>query len=343
MKIDYRSAGVDREEGYREVAKIKEIVKRTNSENVLSGIGGFSGLYRLPIEDYQEPVLVSGTDGVGTKLKIAFKMDVHNTIGEDCVAMCVNDILCQGARPLFFLDYLATGQMNADRMAQVVEGIANGCQLAEAALIGGETAEMPGFYQEGEYDLAGFAVGVVERSKIIDGKRIAEGDVILALPSTGLHSNGFSLVRKIVFDKKDFVLSMPLEGTNKTLGEELLTPTKIYHHAVKAINAVTDVHGYVHITGGGIYENIPRIVPKGLTADLDLTGIQVPKIFNYLQEWGNIETLEMYNTFNMGLGLIVFVDPASVEEVQSALASIGEECHRIGIVIQGEERLRVCL
>ncbi len=343
MTMDYKAAGVNREEGYREVAKIKEIVKRTENPNVLSSIGGFSGLFRLPIEDYKEPVLVSGTDGVGTKLKLAFLTDVHHTIGEDCVAMCVNDILCQGARPLYFLDYIATGTLEADKMSQIVEGVANGCVKSEMALIGGETAEMPGFYADGEYDVAGFAVGVVDRDKIIDGRKISEGDVIFALPSSGVHSNGFSLIRKIIFDLKGFTVDKTIASLGHTLGEELLIPTKIYHHAVQAINGATDVHGYVHITGGGLYENVPRIMPEGLCAVLNLKEHKVPEIFNLLQEWGGIETLEMYNTFNMGFGLLFFVKPEEASAVEKALDEIGEEFKRIGTVERGDERLVVCL
>lgn len=341
MSLDYKSAGVDKEAGYEEVKKIKKIVKKTLNENVLSSIGGFSGLFRLPVEDYVEPVMVSGTDGVGTKLMLAFMMDKHNTIGEDCVAMCVNDILCQGARPLFFLDYIATGKINPDKMADVVDGVANGCVLSEMALIGGETAEMPGFYGEDEYDMAGFAVGVVEKSKIIDGSAIKEGDVIISLPSSGVHSNGFSLIRKIIFDRMNFTLDKELEKIGKTLGEELLTPTKIYHGAVKAINSVTDVHGYIHITGGGLFENIPRIVPEGLCADIDLKDNVVPEIFNYLQEWGGVTTKEMYSTFNMGMGLIAIIDSTDLENVKSALEEVGEKYNVIGSITTGDERIKI--
>lgn len=341
MSIDYKSAGVDREAGYEEVKKIKKIVQRTMNSNVLSSIGGFSGLFRLPIEDYKEPVMVSGTDGVGTKLKLAFMMDKHDTIGQDCVAMCVNDILCQGARPLFFLDYIATGLLDADKMASVVEGVAEGCVLSEMALIGGETAEMPGFYNEDEYDMAGFAVGVVEKSKIIDGTKIKEGDIVLSLPSSGVHSNGFSLIRKIIFEKMGFDLNQKFDKLDKTLGEELLTPTKIYHHAVKAINAATDVHGYIHITGGGLYENIPRIVPEGLCANIDLKNHTVPEIFNLLKEWGGVTTLEMYSTFNMGMGLIAVFDKDDLEAVKAELEKAGEEYEIIGEIVKGEEKINI--
>lgn len=339
MGIDYKSAGVDREAGYEEVKKIKEIVKKTKNSNVLSSIGGFSGLFRMPVEDYKEPVMVSGTDGVGTKLKIAFMTGIHDTIGEDCVAMCVNDILCQGAKPLFFLDYIATGNLDADKMAEIVDGVANGCVKSEMALIGGETAEMPGFYKEDEYDIAGFAVGVVEKSKIIDGSKIQEGDIILALPSSGVHSNGFSLIRKIIFDKMNYSVDMYIESLGKTLGEELIIPTKIYHNAVKAINSATDVRGYIHITGGGIYENIPRIVPEGLTAKVDVKGVKIPEIFNLLQEWGGVNTKEMYSTFNMGMGLIAVIRPEDLKDVEKALQEIDEKYNIIGEIVKGDERI----
>lgn len=337
--LNYKAAGVDKEAGYKEVALIKELVKRTQNENVLSSIGGFSGLYALG--QYKDPVLVSGTDGVGTKLKLAFMTGVHNTVGEDAVAMCVNDILCQGAKPLFFLDYIGTGKLEPEKMASVVEGVANGCVKGEMALIGGETAEMPGFYEDGEYDIAGFAVGVVERDEIIDGSKIKEGDVILGLASSGLHSNGFSLVRKIVFERENLDLDEHY-GLDRTLGEELLTPTRIYVKSVRPVIEETDVHGIVHITGGGIYENVPRILPKGLTAKLDYTGVERPKIFDAIAKWGKIETKEMYNTFNMGIGMMLFLDEKDVPKARQLMEERGETVYELGRVVKGEE-LEVCL
>lgn len=343
MAIDYKAAGVDREAGYEEVKKIKEIVKKTLNENVLSSIGGFSGLYKIPMEGMEEPVLVSGTDGVGTKLKLAFMTDIHNTVGEDLVAMCVNDILCQGATPLFFLDYIGTGKLDPDKMASIVEGVANGCEKGGCALIGGETAEMPGFYPGGEYDMAGFAVGVVDRKKIIDGSKIVEGDVVIGLPSTGIHSNGFSLVRNLVFDKMKLDINEKLEGLDKPLGEVLLTPTKIYYRSIQHINSQTDVHGYVHITGGGIYENIPRILPDGLTVRLDFSKVDRPRIFDYLQEWGDIETKEMYSTFNMGVGMIAIIDKNDLEKVEKSLKDNKEAYYILGEVIKSDGELELCL
>lgn len=337
--LNYKAAGVDKEAGYQEVALIKELVKRTQNENVLSSIGGFSGLYALG--QYKDPVLVSGTDGVGTKLKLAFMTGVHNTVGEDAVAMCVNDILCQGAKPLFFLDYIGTGKLEPEKMASVVEGVANGCVKGEMALIGGETAEMPGFYEDGEYDIAGFAVGVVERDEIIDGSKIKEGDVILGLASSGLHSNGFSLVRKIVFEHENLDLNEHY-GLDRTLGEELLTPTRIYVKSVRPVIEETDVHGIVHITGGGIYENVPRILPKGLTAKLDYTGVERPKIFDAIAKWGKIETKEMYNTFNMGIGMMLFVGEKDAPKARQLMEERGETVYELGRVVKGEE-LEVCL
>lgn len=337
--LNYKAAGVDKEAGYREVALIKELVKRTQNENVLSSIGGFSGLYALG--EYKDPVLVSGTDGVGTKLKLAFLTGVHNTVGEDAVAMCVNDILCQGAKPLFFLDYIGTGKLEPEKMASVVEGVANGCVKGEMALIGGETAEMPGFYEDGEYDIAGFAVGVVEKNEIIDGSKIKAGDVILGLASSGLHSNGFSLVRKIVFERENLDLDEHY-GLDRTLGEELLTPTRIYVKSVRPVIEETDVHGIVHITGGGIYENVPRILPKGLTAKLDYTQVERPKIFDAIAKWGKIETKEMYGTFNMGIGMMLFLDEKDAPIARKCMEERGETVYELGRVVEGEE-LEVCL
>lgn len=339
MTISYKDAGVDKEAGYKQVNLIKNMIKSTHTEGVMSEIGGFAGLFQLDTESYKEPVLVSGTDGVGTKLKIAFMMDVHNTIGEDCVAMCVNDILCQGAKPLFFLDYIATGKLIPEKMAQVVEGIANGCIKGECALIGGETAEMPGFYNIDEYDLAGFVVGVVDKEKIIDGSKIEEGDIILGLPSSGIHSNGYSLVRKIVFEKENMKVDKFIEELGTTIGEELLKPTRIYTKAVLPLIEKFNIKGIAHITGGGLYENIPRIIPEGLSASIDMEQIQTPKIFNLLAKWGNINEKEMYSTFNMGVGMVLIVDKDELDEVSAQLDEQGEEFTILGKVEKGEEKI----
>lgn len=339
MKLTYKEAGVDKEAGYKEVQLIKDMLKKTYKEGVLSDIGGFSGLFQLDAKSYKEPVLVSGTDGVGTKLKIAFMMDKHNTIGEDCVAMCVNDILCQGAKPLFFLDYIATGKLIPEKMAAIVEGIANGCIKGEAALIGGETAEMPGFYREDEYDLAGFCVGVVEREKIIDGSKVEEGDVIIGLPSSGVHSNGYSLVRKIVFDKMKFKVDEFIPELDNTIGEELLKPTRIYTKAALPLIEKFNIKGIVHITGGGFYENIPRIVPDKLTANIDISKINTPEIFHLLAKWGNISEKEMYSTFNMGIGMVLIVDKDEAEEIIDQLKEKNEEFTLLGRIEKGEEKV----
>ena len=342
MTISYKDAGVDKEAGYKQVSLIKDMIKSTHKEGVMSEIGGFGGLFQLDNKNYKEPVLVSGTDGVGTKLKIAFMMDLHNTIGEDCVAMCVNDILCQGAKPLFFLDYIATGKLIPEKMAQVVEGIANGCIKGECALIGGETAEMPGFYNEDEYDLAGFAVGVVDKEKIITGSKIKEGDIILGLPSSGVHSNGYSLVRKIVFEKENMSIDKYIEELNGTIGEELLKPTRIYTKIVSPLVEKFDIKGISHITGGGLYENIPRIIPEGLSANIDTGKIPTPEIFNLLAKWGNISEKEMYSTFNMGVGMVLVVDSEELEEIIADLENQKEKYMLLGKVEKGEEKVVLC-
>ncbi|OLS03168.1 phosphoribosylformylglycinamidine cyclo-ligase [Tissierella creatinophila] len=342
MSLTYKDSGVDKEAGYKQVELIKNSIKKTHSENVLSSIGGFSGLFKLDMEGMKEPVLVSGTDGVGTKLKLAFMMDKHDTIGEDLVAMCANDILCQGAKPLFFLDYIGTGKLKPEKMAEVVEGVANGCVKAGCALIGGETAEMPGFYQEGEYDLAGFCVGVVDKEKIIDGSGIEEGDIILGLPSSGIHSNGYSLVRKIVFEKENIDLDKEIEAIEGTLGEELLKPTRIYMNPVLDLVKNFDIKGLAHITGGGFYENIPRVLPKGLSAHIDLSVIDTPKIFHLLKEWGGLDEKEMYSTFNMGVGMIVVVTKAEAKKVEEFLNEKGEKFYKLGSVKKGTEGVVVC-
>lgn len=339
MSLNYKDAGVDKEAGYKEVQLIKGFVERTKTPGVLSSLGGFSGLYQLDMKNLQEPVLVSGTDGVGTKLKLAFMMDKHNTIGEDCVAMCANDIICQGAKPLFFLDYIATGKLVPEKMAEVVEGIAEGCLKAGCALIGGETAEMPGFYNEDEYDVAGFCVGVVDKSKIITGNNIKAGDVILGIPSSGVHSNGFSLIRKIVFDKMGFSVDKYIEELGKTLGEELLTPTRIYVKEILDLLMKVEIKSISHITGGGFYENIPRMLTNDTRAKIDVNKIKTPEIFNLLMKWGNVSIEEMYSTFNMGIGMVLIV---SGEDADKVLKN-NDDIILLGTVKEGEKGVDLCL
>lgn len=341
MSLTYKDAGVDKEAGYKQVSLIKEHIKKTHSKNVLSQLGGFSGLYQLD-NNLKEPVLVSGTDGVGTKLKIAFLLDKHDTIGEDAVAMCVNDIICQGAKPLFFLDYIATGKLVPEKMADVVKGVSNGCIKGKCSLIGGETAEMPGFYTNDEYDIAGFAVGVVEKSKIITGNSIEDGDIVIGLPSSGIHSNGYSLVRKIVFDKMNFDKDSYIEKLDKTILEELLTPTRIYTYPMLNLIERFDIKGISHITGGGFYENIPRMLPEGLQANIDTKVIDTPVIFDLLQEWGNINKKEMYSTFNMGVGMIFVIKESDKEEVSKYLEEIDEKYYILGNVSEGNEGVVLC-
>jgi len=337
MSLTYKDSGVDKEAGYKEVEMIKGFIEKTHIPGVLSHLGGFSGMFQLDISEMKEPVLVSGTDGVGTKLKLAFMMDRHDTIGEDCVAMCANDILCQGARPLFFLDYIATGKLLPEKMANIVEGVANGCVKAGCALVGGETAEMPGFYQEDEYDVAGFVVGAVDKSKIITGAAIQPGDVILGLPSSGLHSNGFSLVRKIVFEKMGYTVDTYVEDLGKTIGEELITPTRIYSDQVLPLLEKFEIKGLSHITGGGFYENIPRMLPEGTRAKVDPAVIRTPEIFNQLQKWGNIAADEMYGTFNMGVGMVLVAAPEEAERIAHHLVEKNHDFYVLGEVIQGEK------
>ncbi|MCP4114742.1 MAG: phosphoribosylformylglycinamidine cyclo-ligase [Desulfobacteraceae bacterium] len=335
-KLTYADAGVDIEEGAAAVEKMKEYVKETFTKNVLGGLGGFGGLFELDLEGYRKPVLVSGTDGVGTKLKIAFMTDKHDSAGIDLVAMCVNDILVQGAKPLFFLDYIATGKLTADKAADIVKGIADGCKQAGASLIGGETAEMPGFYEENEYDIAGFTVGIVEKEKIIDGSKIKTGDVLIGLPSTGIHSNGYSLVRKLFFDILDYKIDQPIEELGMTLGEALLCPTKIYVKEVLEILASHTVNGMVHVTGGGFTENIPRVLPKGLGATIQMDSWEMNKLFPLIQDLGEIETAEMYKTFNMGIGFVLIADPAQADAIIATVESTGEKAFKIGTVKEGE-------
>lgn len=335
-KLTYKDAGVDTKEGERAVSLMKPHVKKTFNENVLTGLGGFGSLFRLDVKDMEEPVLVSGTDGVGTKLKLAFLMDKHDTVGQDCVAMCVNDVLCQGAKPLFFLDYIATGKVRAEKIADIVKGIADGCVLAGCALVGGETAEMPDFYAEGEYDMAGFAVGVVDKKKMIDGTKIKEGNVVIGISSSGIHSNGYSLVRKLFFDKLGMSVDDQVDELGTTLGEALLTPTKIYANACDAVFEACDVNGIVHITGGGFYENIPRIIPEGLGVGIRLGSWQISPVFEYIRKTGNIELKEMFSTYNMGIGMMMVVDAEQKDTALAALERAGETAAVIGEIIKGQ-------
>ena len=341
--MDYKKAGVDIEAGYKSVELMKKYVQETMRPEVLGGIGGFSGAFSLEaFKGMEKPTLVSGTDGVGTKLKLAFLMDKHDTIGIDCVAMCVNDIACAGGEPLFFLDYIACGKNFPEKIATIVKGVAEGCKQSNAALIGGETAEMPGFYPEDEYDLAGFAVGVVDEKDLITGKEIKENDVLVAIASSGVHSNGFSLVRK-VFDMTAESLAQYHEDLGTTLGEALLVPTKIY---VKALRAVKEsgvrIHGCSHITGGGFYENIPRMLQDGLHAVVKKDSYEVPAIFKKLQKEGNISEEMMYNTYNMGLGMLLAVNAEDVEKTMAAIQGAGEKAYIVGEIKAGEKGVTVC-
>ena len=342
MSLTYKDAGVDKEAGYKQVQLIKELVKKTHMPGVLSDLGSFSGLFQLDTKSYKEPVLVSGTDGVGTKLRVAFMMDQHNTIGEDCVAMCANDILCQGAKPLFFLDYIATGKLVPEKMASIVEGVSNGCVKAGCALIGGETAEMPGFYKEDEYDIAGFCVGVVDKERIINGLTIKEGDYIIGLPSNGIHSNGYSLVRKIVFEKKKMNVDCFIEELGTSIGEELIKPTRIYTNPIFNLVEMFNIKGLCHITGGGLYENIPRMLPEGLSAHINTSQINIPTIFNLLQRWGNISTDEMYGTFNMGVGMVMVVCKEELDRVRAHLLENKEKFYLLGEIKKGNEGVVLC-
>ena len=331
----YAAAGVDIEAGYKGVQLMKQHVERTRIPGVVSGIGGFGGLFAPDVSGMAEPILVSGTDGVGTKIRIAQLLDRHDTIGIDCVAMCVNDIVCCGAKPLFFLDYIAIGKNEPEKVASIVSGVAEGCVRSGCALVGGETAEHPGVMSPDDYDLAGFAVGLVDKAKMIDNTRMKAGDVILALPSSGLHSNGFSLVRK-VFDIEHADLSKPLDELDgKSLGEELLTPTRLYVKPVLAAIQAARVYGVSHITGGGFYENIPRCLPQGLGARIDKSSLQIPPIFRLLQEKGGIPERDMFNTFNMGTGMVLVVDKEDVVKAVSALDGAGESPRVIGTVASG--------
>ncbi len=334
-RLTYKKAGVDIDAGNEFVRLIKPLTEATKREGVLGGIGGFGGLFQLDTKKYKDPVLVSGTDGVGTKLKLAFMMNKHDSIGIDLVAMCVNDIVVCGAEPLFFLDYLATGKLVPAMMVDVMKGISEGCRSAGCALIGGETAEMPAMYQDSEYDLAGFAVGVVERAGIIDGSKVKPGDKIIGLASSGLHSNGYSLARKVVFDKMGFKVTDKMDILSKSIGEELLIPTKIYVKTVLHIMKHFDVKGVAHITGGGLTENIPRVLPEGTDAVLYPGRWNAHAIFYLIEKWGNIERDEMYRDFNMGIGMVMILPDEQVEEAFRELEKLGEEPYIIGEITEG--------
>ena len=334
----YAAAGVNIEAGYEGVRLMKKHVERTFIPGVLSDIGGFGGLFSPPVEGMAEPVLVSGTDGVGTKQRIAQLMGVHDTVGIDCVAMCVNDIICCGAKPLFFLDYIAIGRNEPEKVASLVSGVAEGCVRAGCALIGGETAEHPGTMAPDDYDLAGFSVGIVDRAKIIDHSRMTPGDVIIALPSSGLHSNGFSLVRK-VFDVERADLGAYCDELGTTLGKALLEPTKIYVKPLLAALEASDIRGVSHITGGGFYENIPRAVPDGLCARIDRAAIKIPAVFSLLQRAGDIPERDMFNTYNMGVGMSAVVSKDTADRALEALRAAGEDAYVIGEIVRGEEKV----
>jgi len=341
--VDYKNAGVDIEAGYQSVELMKEYVKKTMRKEVLGGLGGFSGAFSLKkIKEMDEPVLLSGTDGCGTKVKLAFIMDKHDTIGIDAVAMCVNDIACAGGEPLFFLDYIACGKNYPEKIAAIVSGVAEGCIQSEAALIGGETAEHPGLMPEDEYDLAGFAVGVVEKKDLITGQDIKAGDVLIGIASSGVHSNGFSLVRK-VFEMTRESLDTYYDELGTTLGEALLAPTRIYVKALKSVkNAGVRIKGCSHITGGGFYENIPRMLPDGICASIQKDSYEVPAIFKLLAKTGDIDEKMMYNTYNMGIGMCIAVAPSDVEKTLEALGAAGETAYVIGSAVNGEKGVILC-
>ena len=338
----YAAAGVDITAGYKAVELMKKHIARTMINGKSYDIGGFGGLFELDITDMKKPVLVSGTDGVGTKLKMAFLMDKHDTVGIDCVAMCVNDIICCGAKPLFFLDYIACGKNYPEKIAQIVSGIAEGCVQAGCELIGGETAEMPGFYSEDEYDLAGFSVGAVDKSKVLDKTKVKEGDVIIALPSSGVHSNGFSLVRKI-FDVEKIDLKAPVEELGgASLGETLLTPTKIYVKPMLELFKQIEVKAVSHITGGGFYENIPRSIPDGFCAKIDKAALKILPIFHLIAKTGNIPEHDMFNTFNMGVGMSVVVSQEDSQKAVDILKAAGEDAYIIGNITKSDEKVEIC-
>lgn len=338
----YAAAGVDITAGYKAVELMKSHIARTVTSGVCSDVGGFGGLFELDTTGIEKPVLVSGTDGVGTKLKLAFLMDKHDTVGVDCVAMCVNDIICCGAKPLFFLDYIACGKNVPEKIASIVSGVAEGCVISGAALIGGETAEMPGFYPVDEYDLAGFSVGVVDKSKILDPSTMKPGDIVIALPSSGVHSNGFSLVRK-VFDVENSDIKAPREELGgRSVGETLLTPTRIYVKSVLALLEKVRVKGISHITGGGFYENIPRSIPNGLGAVIDRKAVRVLPIFDLIAKEGGISERDMFNTFNMGVGMSIVVAPEDSQNALDILKANGEDAYIIGKIENSEEKIKIC-
>ncbi|MBQ9083532.1 MAG: phosphoribosylformylglycinamidine cyclo-ligase [Clostridia bacterium] len=339
----YKEAGVDITAGYESVELMKKHIARTNIPGVCSGIGGFGGLFQLDLTGMEEPVLVSGTDGVGTKLRFAMLLDKHDTIGIDCVAMCVNDVICSGAKPLFFLDYIACGKNYPEKIAAIVAGVAEGCVQAGSALIGGETAEHPGMMPEHDYDLAGFSVGVVDKKKIIDNTTMKAGDVMIALPSTGVHSNGFSLVRKVFDVENNPNLTVPCDALGgKSIAETLLTPTRIYVKSILALLEQVQVKGISHITGGGFYENIPRAIPDGLCAKIEKSAVRVLPIFDLIAKTGNIPERDMYNTFNMGVGMSVVVSAADVDKALEILQANGEDAYVIGEIIENEDKVILC-
>ena len=339
--ISYKDAGVDVQRGYDAVSLMKKHVQKTMNSNVLGDLGSFGGFYALDKEDCDEPVLVAGTDGVGTKLRYDMLMDKHDTIGIDAVAMCVNDIVCQGAKPLFFLDYIATGRIHPDKIADIVGGVAEGCVQAGCALIGGETAEMPGFYGEDEYDIAGFSVGVVQKSRVINGSSIKAGDALIGLASSGIHSNGFSLVRRL-FGENPSDLTRYSAELKKSVGEEVLTPTRIYVRTVLELIKNYQIKGIAHITGGGFIENIPRMLPKGLKAKINTGSYEVLPVFNVLAQLSGLEQAQLYNTFNMGVGMVLAVEPGQAESIAEAAAGLGEKAYIIGEVVQGEGGVELC-
>lgn len=338
----YKEAGVDITAGYKAVELMKQHIKRTMTPGAMSDIGGFGGLFELDLTGIKRPVLVSGTDGVGTKLKLAFIMDKHDSVGIDCVAMCVNDIICCGAKPLLFLDYIAVGKNYPEKVAQIVKGVAEGCVQAGCALVGGETAEMPGFYPEDEYDLAGFSVGVVDKEKVLDNSKIKEGDIVLALPSSGVHSNGFSLVRK-VFDVENSNITTPVDALGgRSVGEALLAPTKIYVKPMLALFERVTVKAVSHITGGGFYENIPRSIPKGFGAKIEKNAVKILPIFDMIKKTGNISERDMFNTFNMGVGMSVVVGKEDADEAVRILKQNGEDAYIMGEIAKSEESVVIC-
>ena len=331
MIKSYKDSGVDKEEGYKAVELMKKNVLKTHNKSVLTNLGSFGAMYELG--QYKNPVLISGTDGVGTKLEIAMKQKKYDTVGIDCVAMCVNDVLCHGAKPLFFLDYLACGKLDAEIAAQLVSGVTEGCLQSYAALVGGETAEMPGFYADGEYDIAGFAVGVVEEEKMVNGSKVQEGDVIVAIPSSGAHSNGFSLLRKLFTDFNE-------EFNGKTIGEHLLTPTKIYVKPIQKVMEKVKVNGMAHITGGGLIENVPRTIPDGLCANIEKAKVKVHPLFKH-EAFSKVPEEEMWGTFNMGVGFVVIANKNDAQTVINILAENGEEAYELGTIVKGDEKINL--